>query len=195
VAKIILTRGAGGRGYAAPTSLLPTRVVAAFPCPPESQQRARDGVAIRRCAMTLGAQPRLAGAKTLNRLENVLARAEWDDAGIAEGLLADAEGHVIEGTMSNVFLVTHGAVATPKLDRCGVIGAQRERVRETLSREGIRCIEQDLPWQALLAADEVFLTNSVHGAWPVVAFESRRWEVGPLTRRVQGWLEAADALV
>jgi hypothetical protein len=81
----------------------------------------------------LSEQPRLAGAKTLNRLENVLARSEWDDAAIAEGLLADAAAAVIEGTMSNLFVGARRRVVTPDLSRCGVVGAQRERVRELLA--------------------------------------------------------------
>ena len=152
-----------------------------------------EGVRARRCALVLSEQPRIAGAKTLNRLENVLARSEWDDAAIAEGLLADAHGHVIEGTMSNVFAVSGGRVATPGLTRCGVVGAQRERVRELLAADGIACEIADLDWRAIESADELFLTNSLIGAWPVKALDDRHWSVGPITRRVQALLAEADA--
>ena len=191
-AKIIVTRGAGGRGYA-PGATPPTRVVAAFAPPGHPPQNARDGVRVRRCALVLAEQPRIAGAKTLNRLENVLARAEWTDAGIAEGLLGDAAGRVIEGTMSNLFVVAGGKVATPRLDRCGVMGAQRERVRELLARAAIACDEREIRWGELAAADEAFLTNSLIGAWPVVSFEGWSRPPGPVTRAVQDALREADA--
>ena len=191
-AKVIVTRGRAVRGYAiAPTT--PTRVVAAFPPVVHPPEAARDGVRVRRCALVLSEQPRLAGVKTLNRLENVLARSEWHEPLVAEGLLGDARGNVIEGVACNLFVARGGVVATPKLDRCGVVGAQRERVRELLSGAGIEVTERDLPWSALDDADEVFLTNSLIGAWPVAAFEARRLPVGPVTRRVQNLIAEADA--
>ena len=191
--KVILTRGAGGRGYGIPDALMPTRIVAAFPPPAHDPANARDGVRVRRCALVLSEQPRLAGAKTLNRLENVLARSEWSDAAIAEGLLADATGRVIEGTMSNLFVVRGGVASTPDLTRCGVVGAQRERVRELLAGAGFECRVTDLTWSDLEAADELFLTNSLIGAWPVVRLDERRWAVGPVTQRVQSLIESHDA--
>jgi 4-amino-4-deoxychorismate lyase len=192
-AKIIVTRGAGGRGYGPASATRASRIVAAFPLPGYPAQNAQAGVRVRRCGLVLSEQPRLAGAKTLNRLENVLARGEWNDPAIAEGLLADARGSVIEGTMSNVFIVRHGRAATPRLDRCGIVGAQRERVRELLAGMGVACEEASFDWSAVLEADEVFLTNSLIGAWPVAAFESASWQPGAITRAVQQAIAADDA--
>src|SRR5690606_11828021 len=115
VAKVIVTRGSSRRGYAPRAGGPARRIVAAFPLPPVDAGQARDGIRVRRCRLVLSEQPRLAGAKTLNRLENVLARGEWDDAAIAEGLLCDGAGNVVEGTMSNLFVVAAGRVATPDL--------------------------------------------------------------------------------
>lgn len=192
-AKVIVTRGAATRGYGIPQAARTTRVVMAFAPPQFPASHAEQGVTVRRCALALSEQPRLAGAKTLNRLENVLARSEWDDPSISEGLCADAGGRVIEGTMSNLFVVSQGRVATPDLSRCGVVGAQRERVRELLAREGVPCSVRDIGWDAVAGADELFLTNSLIGAWPVARFEERRWSVGPVTRRVQRLIEDDDA--
>jgi len=192
-AKIIVTRGASQRGYAPRSDARPTRIVARFAPPAYPESHGQQGVRVRRCALVLGEQPRTAGAKTLNRLENVLARGEWDDPAIAEGLLGDGSGRVVEGTMSNVFVVAGGEVATPALTRCGVVGAQRERVREMLGAAGIKCTERDIPWGELDVADEVFLTNSLIGVWPVAAMDARRWPVGPVTRRVQQLVAEDDA--
>ena len=73
-----------GRGYAVPTAVRTTRIVSSHPPPDYPAEWAEGGVRVRRCHLVLAQQPRLAGAKTLNRLENVLARSEWDDPAIAD---------------------------------------------------------------------------------------------------------------
>ncbi len=191
--KVIVTRGSGGRGYAPAQDSPPTRIVVAYPPPPLRPESAEQGVVARRCDLVLGEQPRLAGVKSLNRLENVLARAEWRDPAIAEGLLVDSAGRVIEGTMSNVFVVKAGAVATPDLSRCGVAGAQRERVIDLLGAEGIPCQVRDIPFEELAQADEIFLTNSVIGVWPVARLGDWARSPGTVTRRVQQLVAADDA--
>lgn len=193
VVKIVVTRGAGGRGYAIAPGAGQARLVMAFPRAAHPPERGERGVAVRRCQLRLAEQPAFAGAKTLNRLENVLARAEWADPDIAEGLLGDARGHVVGGTMSNVFVARGGRVATPDVSRCGVAGAQRARVLDILGAQGLECAVREVPWEELVAAEEVFLTNSLIGLWPVVAFEARRWSVGPVARRVRDAIEAEDA--
>jgi 4-amino-4-deoxychorismate lyase len=192
--KVIVTRGAAGRGYAYPVDIEPNRIVVAYPALPVDPALAADGVSVRRCALVLGEQPRLAGIKSLNRLENVLARAEWRDPAIAEGLLADGAGRLVEGTMSNVFVAIGGGLVTPDLSRCGVNGSQRERVIDLARLSGIGCEVRDIAFEALFGADEVFLTNSVIGLWPVVALGDRRWVPGPVTRRLQYLVGEEDAL-
>jgi 4-amino-4-deoxychorismate lyase len=191
--KLILTRGVATRGYSIPADARPTRIVTAFPPPGYPPEHAQAGVAVRRCELVLSEQPRFAGAKTLNRLENVLARSEWQDGAIAEGLMGDAGGNVIEGTMSNVFIVQGGALATPALDRCGVVGAQRERIRSLARDAGLECVERPVAWNELVEADEVFLANSLIGIWPVARYEHRHWRAGPVTRRLQALVAADDA--
>ena len=139
VLKVIVTRGLGGRGYAVPLQSTATRIVASFPLPPPLAQYERSGVRVRWCQVRLSIQPRLAGVKHLNRLENVLARSEWNDSEIPEGLMLDTEAHVISGTHCNIFLLEHGRLVTPDLSRCGIAGVQRERVFEAAERLGIPC--------------------------------------------------------
>lgn len=194
VVKVIVTRGVSGRGYGPSTERGATRVVAAHPAPPEEGgDDGRRGIRVRRCDLALAIQPRLAGVKSLNRLENVLARAEWSDTAIAEGLLADGEGRLVEATASNVFLESAGALVTPSLSRCGVRGSQRERVLELARGEGLRCEVRDVDFGELRGAGEVFLTNSVRGIRPVVAFGDLAWPAGPLARRLMRLIEEDDA--
>ena len=103
--KLIVTRGVGGRGYRAPAQPQATRILTCHPWPDYPADAARDGVRVRLCRTRLAQQPALAGIKHLNRLEQVLARAEWNDEEIAEGLLFDREDHVIEATMSNPTII------------------------------------------------------------------------------------------
>jgi 4-amino-4-deoxychorismate lyase len=193
VVKVIVTRGSSGRGYGYGEYIEPTRIVAAWPAPVPAPEAARDGVRVRRCSLALAIQPRLAGVKSLNRLESVLARAEWRDPAVREGLLADQEGRLVEGTMSNVFFVSRGALVTPELSRCGVSGSQRERVLDLARADGISCVVRDAAFGELGEATEVFLTNSLIGIWPVASMDELRWSPGPVARRLQRLIEADDA--
>ncbi len=125
VVRITVTRGIGERGYVLPVSPQPMRVVAAFAPPQVMDSAYAQGVRMRVCAIRLAEQPLLAGMKHLNRLEQVLARAEWDDPAIAEGVLCDSHGRVISATMANLFAVVDGVLLTPAVDRCGVAGVAR----------------------------------------------------------------------
>lgn len=176
VLKIIVTRGVGGRGYKRPEAAMPTRIVMRAPWPAYTPDMATDGIALRLCETRLGLQPRLAGVKHLNRLEQVLARGEWADPAIAEGLMLDSDGRVVEGVMSNLFVVKDGEVTTPDLARCGVAGITRGLLLESARIA-------DLTLSEVRGADELFLTNSLIGLWPVRQFDGTAYEIGPVTRR------------
>jgi 4-amino-4-deoxychorismate lyase len=167
VAKIIITRGHSQRGYAPNHNPVTTRIVSLTELPAYSQSNYDLGVELHICKLKLSYQPKLAGVKHLNRLENVLAAAEWNDPAIAEGLLLDEQGNVIEGVRSNVFMVKEGELLTPDLSRCGVSGVQRERLIEWAAQQGVKCKITDIKLPELLAADEILLVNSVIGLWPV----------------------------
>lgn len=185
VLKIIITRGSGGRGYRPAAQSVPRRILSLHPWPDYSAHCWQEGVAVRLCDMRLGRNPRLAGIKHLNRLEQVLARSEWDDAAIAEGLMLDTEGQLIEGTMSNVFLVCGGELRTPALEHCGVAGVMRGHVVALAAELGIPCAVMPLVLADVAQADELFVCNSLVGIWPVRRFQEHEFIPGPLTRRLQ----------
>jgi len=196
VIKLILTRGSGGRGYRPPPKPLPTRLLALYPTPRQPAGAPEAGVAVRWCRTVLGENPQLAGIKHLNRLEQVLARAEWDadaDAGAcAEGLMCDCRGRVIAGTMTNVFVYAGGRLLTPRLDTCGVAGTVRALVLRLAPQMGIQVAELDLRPSDLHAASGLFLTNAVVGVWPVRALGVQEFAVGRLP---QGLIAAVRAAV
>lgn len=190
--RLTLTRGASVRGYAPPATVTPTRILSLSPPPVYPPEWASAGIRLHLCQLQLAAQPRLAGVKHLNRLENVLAAAEWSDPAIAEGVLQDEHGRVIGGTRSNLFIVRHGTLHTPDLSACGVAGMQRERVLDWAQSQGVPVEVRPLTLAEVLAADEVLLTNSLIGAWPVRTLLNKVWSEFPLTRRIQAALEADD---
>lgn len=180
VVRITLTRGLGERGYAMPAAPQPTRIVAAFAAPAWVPEIYRDGVRLRLCQLRLAEQPRLAGIKHLNRLEQVLARAEWDDPAIADGVLLDGAGRVIGATMANLFAVIGGVLVTPALERCGVAGVARA---EVLSQREVQV--RELALGELLHASELFLSSSVRGILPVRSMAETVYVPGPVTRALQ----------
>lgn len=167
VLKIIYTCGEGGRGYKIPDPSQPNRILSLSAWPDYPAGTDQTGVVIRLCETRLGSNPTLAGLKHLNRLEQVLARSEWDDPEISEGLMLDGHGLVIEGTMSNVFFVRNDTLCTPALTQCGVAGIMRELVLELAEKLGISTYMDDFTPIDIFQADEVFLTNSLIGIWPV----------------------------
>jgi 4-amino-4-deoxychorismate lyase len=179
VVRITYSRGVGERGYAMPSAPRPTLVVAASPLA-LAPEASRDGIAVRLCDTRLAIQPALAGLKHLNRLEQVLARAEWSDTTVAEGLLCDMDGTLVCATAANLFAVARGELVTPPVDRCGVAGVARA---EILASHHVSVSRISL--SQLLDADEVFLTSAVRGILPVRAFGARRWQPGPITRALQ----------
>jgi 4-amino-4-deoxychorismate lyase len=187
-AKIIITRGSGERGYAPSERPDPTRIVMAAPLS-DNREIATSGIKARVCTLRLGAQPALAGVKHLNRLENVLARREWSDPDIREGLLLDEAGDVVGGTMSNLFIVESAILITPVLERTGVAGVTRQRILERAVRSDVACRVERMPLERVRCAAEMFFVNSVIGVWPVRELEGRTWDVGPVAARVRQWLD------
>ena len=186
VLKLILTRGDSQRGYGASPGALPRRILQASPTAAYPEANALQGIQLFDCATRLAEQPLLAGLKHLNRLEQVIARSEWQDPACAEGLMRDTSGRVIEGVFSNLFIVRDGVLLTADLSRCGVAGVMRAALLAEAGRLGIPCHVTDISLAQLQQADELFLCNSVYGIWPVRAFADLSWPVGPLTRKLQG---------
>ena len=190
VVKIIVTRGSGPRGYQAVEQPQVTRVVMAMPGPSYAADSGEKGVRVRVCETRLAIQPRLAGIKHLNRLENVLARSEWDDPAIAEGLVLDTAGNVIGGTMTNLFIVdVNGLLVTPDLSGCGVAGVTRERILAAAVREGLPCRIEALALERVRAARELMVVNSVVGIWPVCDLDGQALRPGPEAVRLKQWLD------
>ncbi len=185
ILKVIVTRGTGGRGYNPLGCDQIRRILSFHSLPAYPSSLPVQGAVIRLCQHRSG-QSLLAGIKHLNRLDQVVARMEWQDAECYEGLMMDLDDHIIEGTMTNVFLVMDGGMlVTPRLNRSGVAGVARAYILQEAAGWGLSVIEKPVTMNMLESACEVFLVNSVNGVWPVIACDHLRWAVGIVTRTVR----------
>jgi 4-amino-4-deoxychorismate lyase len=185
VAKIIITRGEGERGYAPPVITVPTRVVIKSSLPQYAESNYDKGVQLHVCDIKLAAQPKLAGIKHLNRLENVLARMEWREEFIFDGLLLDQAGNVIECTMSNVFARFGSELLTPDLSLCGVSGITRQRILGLGGVLGLNVGVKSLTLAQILQADEIIICNSLFGAFQVIQINNKTWPQQDLAVKIR----------
>ncbi len=176
VLKVLVTRGDGGRGYAPRSDARPRRILSLFADADYPAEWPAMGVVARTCRTPANQNPVLAGLKHLNRLDSVLARAEWSDPGIAEGLMAGPGGDFIGGTMTNLFLWDGAGLVTPGVDGCGIAGTVRGLALDLAAEHGIPCVETRLTRADLLGARGLFLTNSIAGVWPVRRLDDHEYD-------------------
>lgn len=186
IVRITLTRGESERGYAPPLNQRMTRIVAVHSVPVMPSDWYRYGIRVRSCRLRLASQPRLAGLKHLNRLEQVLARAEWSEPAAAgqdvvEGLMFDRDGHLISATAANVFGVLDGKLITPAVDECGVAGVMRAALLDAFPDIVVRWVAQE----EAVRMSEMFLCSSVRGVLPIRELDGRMLQVGDATRAAQ----------
>lgn len=162
VLKMTLTRGCGGRGYRPPEQceLHLFFSAAALPSIPGA-----DGVVARCASFRLTVNPLLAGIKTLNRLEQVMASREFTGEEW-ELIMRDSSGTLVEGTRTNLMARVHDQWITPRADSVAVAGVMRQYTIECLLEAGKEVVQQSLPADicSLAGFRGLYLLNSVFGA-------------------------------
>src|SRR3990172_11152820 len=177
-----LTLTAGEAEGGGPSVVLFAREVTEYP--PEVRER---GMAAVISAVRRNETSPLARVKSLNYLDNLLAREEARRSGAGEALLLNTQDFIAEGAASNVFLVRNGTLVTPGVEAGALPGITRPAVLELAGEEGIEVVETSLPLAGLAGADEAFLTNSVMEVMPLVSVDGRPvgpGRPGPLTERL-----------
>lgn len=114
--------------------------------------------------ITVAVDPTIGGGgmlKSLNYLRSVQAVRKVREAGVREGVMLREDGVVLEGSVSNIFMVKHGTVATPPIELRILPGITRQRVLELAQKLSIPAEQRPFTLAELLRADEVFYTNSV----------------------------------
>ena len=183
VIKLILTRGQSERGYRNSSSQQPTRIVLLSDLPLYTEEHVTQGIKVRFCQHPVSVNSQLAGIKHLNRLDNVLARNEWQDE-YQEGIMLDDTGNVIEGTMSNIFAVKNKQLYTPLLSNSGVDGVIRGQILSIAQQQGVETHVIKHNKEELKNMDEIFVCNSIIGIWPVASLDEQVFNVGSVTKKL-----------
>ena len=126
--KMIITRGEGGRGYKFEKNMSPTIIFLSLEKPKIEKKHIKLGVTVKICKTHLSKNTKLFGFKHLNRLDSVLARSEWEDEKIFEGVFIDSKQNILEGTMTNIFFVNKKTLITPPIVDSGINGVMRQVV-------------------------------------------------------------------
>lgn len=183
--RIQFTRGSGGRGYSPAGTGVPTEVLSLHPYPAHYADWRHSGIPLGICQGRIGQAPMLAGLKTLNRLEQVLLKAELDRRQWAEALVLDADDYLVECVTANLFWRHNSVVYTPDLQCAGVAGVMRQWVMDQLAEQGIACQTVRSRLSALYDADEVFISNALMEVVPVNGIEDVSYSDHALARRLQ----------
>ena len=186
--RLIVTRGVGNLGLnpaqcKKPSVIIIAAIIALYP--PESYQR---GLTVVTCATRRTSPSALNPAvKSLNYLNNVIARIEANLAGADEALMLNEAGNVSECTADNVFVIKHGQIFTPPISAGALRGITRAVVFELAAELGVRITETDITRHDVFIADECFLTGTAAELIPVIKADGRvigTGTPGPITTRM-----------
>ena len=184
--RLIVTRGAGALGLdpnkcSDPQIIIITDHIQLYP-----KEFYEKGLAIVTASTirnhSAALSPRI---KSLNYLNNIMAKIEGLQAGCVEALMLNAQGEVAECTGDNIFLVKHGKLLTPPIDAGILIGITREAVIELARAAKLEVLENPLVKDDVYVADECFLTGSAAEIIPVIKVDSRvigDGKPGPITK-------------
>ena len=165
ILKLVVTRGAGGRGYRPDPEAAVNVLVLESTAPPAPP---REGVRADFSRVPLTVNPLLCGIKTLNRLEQVMAARELK-GDLFEVLMSNGAGEIVEGTRTNLFVETDAGWRTPPAHTLAVAGVMRGHVLSCLQQRGEPVFESPLTLSDLMSDScrGLYLTNSVLGIVPV----------------------------
>jgi len=184
IVKIIITRGSAGRGYRPAHDSKISRILSLHEWPDIPENYYLKGIRLYACETPVSINTKLAGIKTLCRLDQVLAQSEWNENDYAEGLMLDANKLVIEGTKTNIFIVRGGQLKTPLLNHAGIKGIMRDIVIAAADYLDMPVIETEITCTDLEEADEIFVCNSIIKIWPVNAYRDQQYVIGDITRNI-----------
>jgi branched-chain amino acid aminotransferase len=187
--RLVVTRGVGTLGLNPRTCKKPSVIIIADKIqlyPPEYYKRGLDIITVPTVRNLHSAlNPAI---KSLNYLNNILAKIEANNAGVEEAVMLNAEGFVAECTGDNLFIVKNRALFTPPLSAGALYGITRQTVIELAEEAGLKVSEPNLTRYDLFNADECFLTGTGAELIPVVKIDGRvigTGKPGPITRRLE----------
>ncbi len=184
--RLVVTRGIGDLGLDPRKCPEPTVFIIADAIELYPEQFYDKGLELITCATRRNDPAALdAGIKSLNYLNNILAKMETTQAGVPEGIMLSSEDYVAECTGDNIFLVKNGKLITPPLHIGNLAGITREVTIELARRQGLPVAEELFRTKEVYCADECFLTGTAAELIPVVKVDGRSigdGKPGPITK-------------
>lgn len=186
--RLVVTRGVGDLGLNPALCPKATVFIIASKITLYPEEMYRNGLTVVTCATRRIAHGALSPmVKSLNYLNNVLAKIEAQQASAGEGLMLNEQGYVAECTGDNVFTVKNGAIFTPPISSGALAGITRQVVFEIAAELGIAISEPEMTRYDIYTADECFLTGTAAEIIPAVKLDSRSigdGKPGPITQRL-----------
>jgi len=186
--RLLVTRGIGNLGLNPTQCKSPSVIIIAATIALYHEEFYRKGLSIVTCATRRSSPAALNPAvKSLNYLNNVMARIEANLAGADEALMLNDAGNVAECTADNVFIVKHGQIFTPPVAAGALRGITRSVVFGIAAEVGVKVRETDITRHDVFVADECFLTGTAAEIVPVVKADGRsigNGKPGPITARI-----------
>ena len=165
IVKLVLSRGESLRGYSYKDNIRPIRITIVSELKKNNQDK---GFSLEFCNSGYNSNPKLAGIKHCNRLEQVIARAGIK---VDDGIMLDENENVVSVTQGNIFCIQGNRLITPNLDKCGIEGTRRAVILKIAVDLGFDINIKNLSVAELLRSDEVFISNSIQGVGPVNQIE------------------------
>jgi branched-chain amino acid aminotransferase len=170
----IVTRGVGNLGLNPVQCKRPSVIIIAATIALYPDAAYQNGLTVVTCATRrMGAATLNPAVKSLNYLNNVMARIEANLAGADEALMLNDAGNVAECTADNVFIIKHGQIFTPPISAGALRGITRAVVFDIAAELGIRISETDITRHDVFIADEAFLTGTAAEVIPLVKADGR----------------------
>ena len=186
--RLVVTRGEGSLGLSPRSCPKPTIFIIASTITLYPEEMYKNGLKLVTCATRRIAHGALSPmVKSLNYLNNIMAKIEAEQAGAGEGLMLNEQGYVAECTGDNVFVVKGGAITTPPISAGALAGVTRAVVFEMAKELGMPMAERDITRYDIYTADECFLTGTAAEIIPAVVLDSRPindGKPGPVTGRL-----------
>jgi len=179
IIKLILSRGNSLRGYSYSEDIEPVRVVIVSEI---KKTKSKYSVSLEYASSGFHSNPKLAGIKHCNRLEQILARASIVED---EAIMLDENQNIISVTQGNIYFIFGNKLLTPKLDRCGVVGSRRSLILELARSINLEVDEDTISIEQAEKANEVFISNSLIGIQSVSSIGSYYLNNNPLTKEIK----------
>lgn len=180
VLKIIITRGVGGRGYKYDENMKQSIIFLISEKPSYSAEIYKKGVNVKICNAKMSYNSDLAGIKHLNRLDSVMARSEWKENSIMEGIIIDEKNNIIEGTMTNIFFVKDNSIITPRIIHTGIKGI----LRQVLLEKQKSIIEKDIKISDINFVDSAFISNSIIKVIPIAKIQNIDFKINKKVKMI-----------